>query len=38
MASGSSDGIVHVWSFKPQIRPFKFVGHVGKLGVNSKAL
>jgi len=29
VVSGGADGIVEVWSFKPQIRPFKFVGHKG---------
>lgn len=29
VVSGGSDGIVEVWNFKPQIRPFKFVGHKG---------
>ena len=27
LASGSSDKIVMVWNFKPQLRAFKFVGH-----------
>ena len=29
VVSGGADGLVEVWSFKPQIRPFKFVGHKG---------
>jgi centriolar protein POC1 len=29
MVSGGADGLVEVWNFKPQIRPFKFVGHKG---------
>lgn len=29
VVSGGADGIVEVWNFKPQIRPFKFVGHKG---------
>lgn len=29
VVSGGADGIVEVWSFKPQIRPFKFIGHKG---------
>lgn len=29
VASASSDGLVQVWSFKPQARPFKFHSHVG---------
>ena len=31
MVSGGSDGLVEVWNFKPQIRPFKFVGHKGQV-------
>ena len=27
MVSGSHDGCVFVWHFKPQLRPFRFVGH-----------
>ena len=29
MVSGARDNIVHVWNFKPNMRPFKFVGHKG---------
>ena len=29
--SGGADGLVEVWNFKPQIRPFKFVGHKGQV-------
>jgi centriolar protein POC1 len=29
VVSGGADGIVEVWNFKPQIRPFKFIGHKG---------
>lgn len=29
VASGSDDGLVYVWNFLPQKRPFKFVGHKG---------
>lgn len=31
MVSGGADGLVEVWNFKPQIRPFKFVGHKGQV-------
>lgn len=31
IVSCGSDGLVEVWSFKPQIRPFKFVGHKGSV-------
>ena len=31
--SGSIDGTVMVWNFKPMMRPFRFVGHKG--AVNS---
>jgi centriolar protein POC1 len=27
--SGSEDGNVIVWNFKPQMRPYKFIGHKG---------
>ena len=27
--SGSLDGTVMVWNFKPMMRPFRFVGHKG---------
>lgn len=27
VASGSHDGAVMVWNFKPQLRAFRFVGH-----------
>jgi centriolar protein POC1 len=27
--SGSADGTVMVWNFKPSMRPFRFVGHKG---------
>ena len=27
--SGSLDGTVMVWNFKPMLRPFRFVGHKG---------
>eukprot|EP00929_Paragymnodinium_shiwhaense_P119579 TRINITY_DN91485_c0_g1_i1.p1 TRINITY_DN91485_c0_g1~~TRINITY_DN91485_c0_g1_i1.p1 ORF type:complete len:513 (+),score=114.72 TRINITY_DN91485_c0_g1_i1:97-1635(+) len=29
--SGSSDGCVFVWHFRPQLRPFRFVGHKGEV-------
>ena len=29
VVSGSADGTVMVWNFKPHIRPFRFVGHKG---------
>jgi len=29
VVSGGNDGLVLVWSFRPQIRPFKFTGHKG---------
>jgi centriolar protein POC1 len=29
VVSGGIYGIVEVWNFKPQIRPFKFTGHKG---------
>jgi centriolar protein POC1 len=29
VVSGGADGVVEVWNFKPQIRPFKFSGHKG---------
>ena len=31
LVSGGADGLVEVWNFKPQIRPFKFVGHKGQV-------
>lgn len=31
VVSGGIDGIVEVWNFKPQIRPFKFTGHKGAI-------
>lgn len=31
IVSGGADGLVEVWNFKPQIRPFKFVGHKGQV-------
>jgi centriolar protein POC1 len=31
VVSGGSDGVVEVWNFKPQIRPFKFTGHKGQV-------
>jgi centriolar protein POC1 len=34
--SGSEDGNVIVWNFKPQMRPYKFIGHKG--GVNDVAI
>lgn len=27
LASGSTDGCVMVWNFRPQMRAFRFVGH-----------
>jgi hypothetical protein len=29
LASGSDDGVVMVWNFKPDLRAFQFVGHKG---------
>lgn len=29
VVSGSADGTVMVWNFKPTMRPFRFVGHKG---------
>jgi centriolar protein POC1 len=29
--SGSEDGNVIVWNFKPQMRPYKFIGHKGAI-------
>ncbi len=29
--SGSEDGNVIVWNFKPQMRPYKFIGHKGPI-------
>jgi centriolar protein POC1 len=34
--SGSRDKTVMVWNFKPNVRPFRFVGHTGP--VNSVAI
>ena len=34
--TGSTDGNVFVWNFKPQMRPFKFIGH--KSGINEVAI
>ena len=31
VVSGSADGTVMVWNFKPTMRPFRFVGHKGKV-------
>jgi centriolar protein POC1 len=31
IVSGGADGLVEVWNFKPQIRPFKFAGHKGQV-------
>ena len=27
VASCATDSVAHVWSFKPDIRPYKFIGH-----------
>lgn len=29
LVSGSADGSVMVWNFKPQLRAFRFAGHAG---------
>lgn len=29
--SGSLDGTVMVWNFKPTLRPFRFIGHKGPI-------
>ncbi len=29
--SGSEDGDVILWNFKPQMRPYKFIGHKGAI-------
>ena len=29
LASGSEDGSVMVWNFRPQLRAYRFVGHTG---------
>jgi centriolar protein POC1 len=34
--SGSEDGNIIVWNFKPQMRPYKFIGH--KAAVNDIAI
>ena len=31
LVSGGGDAVVHVWNFKPQLRPYKFIGHKGKV-------
>eukprot|EP00913_Durusdinium_trenchii_P014166 g13294.t1 len=31
VVSGSQDGCLFVWHFKPQLRPFRFVGHKGEV-------
>ena len=31
LVSGSSDNYLMLWSFKPQLRAFRFVGHKGPI-------